>query len=178
MLAARPRGKEPPVATTVVRPAQVGDVPQLTDLYNHYIRHTAITFDVEPYTVDRRMAWFEQFAPTGRYRLLVAEEGGRILGYAATLTYRPKQAYETSVETTVYVAPDATGRAIGTRLYTALFAALDGEDVHRALAGITLPNEPSLALHARFGFERVGVFHEQGRKFGRYWDVAWYEKPL
>lgn len=178
MLAVRPRGKDAPVDTIVVRPAQPGDVPGLTDLYNHYVRHTAITFDVEPYAVDRRRAWFEQFGPTGRYRLLVADEGGHVLGYAATLSYRPKQAYETSVETTVYVAPDATGRGIGTRLYTALFAVLAGEDVHRALAGITLPNERSIALHARFGFERVGVFHEQGRKFGRYWDVAWYEKAL
>jgi phosphinothricin acetyltransferase len=55
---------------------------------------------------------------------------------------------------------------------------LEGEDVHRAYAGIALPNPASIALHERFGFKRVAHFTEQGRKFGRYWDVAWYEKPL
>jgi phosphinothricin acetyltransferase len=55
---------------------------------------------------------------------------------------------------------------------------LAGEDVHRAVAGITVPNQASFALHARFGYEPVGVFGEQGRKFGRYWDVAWFEKAL
>ena len=59
-----------------------------------------------------------------------------------------------------------------------MFEELRAEDVQVALAGITLPNEASVRLHARFGFSPVGVFHEVGRKFGRYWDVAWYEKPL
>jgi phosphinothricin acetyltransferase len=82
------------------------------------------------------------------------------------------------VETSVYLAPDAVGRGAGTRLYEKLFKALEGEDVHRAYAGIALPNPASVGLHERFGFKRAGHFTEQGRKFGRYWDVAWYEKAL
>ena len=71
-----------------------------------------------------------------------------------------------------------TGRGLGVRLYAALFDRLADEDVHRAVAGITLPNPASIALHRRFGFRDVGVFSENGRKLGRYWDVAWLERDL
>jgi phosphinothricin acetyltransferase len=79
---------------------------------------------------------------------------------------------------TVYVAADATGKGIGTALYRDLFPRLAKQDVHRALAGITLPNPASLALHARFGFRQVAHFTENGRKLGRYWDVVWWEKEM
>lgn len=161
-----------------VRNAVSSDLPRLTDIYNHYIVHTAITFDTRQFTVAERAKWFAEHGDPGRYRLLVAEDAGQVLGFAGTGPFRPKQAYETTVETTIYCAPEATGRGIGTRLYSALFEALRGEDVHRALAGITLPNPPSIALHQRFGFVEVARFNENGRKLGRYWDVAWFEKRL
>lgn len=161
-----------------IRSAVWSDLPRLTEIYNHYIVNTAITFDIEPFTVAHRAKWFEQHADTGRHRLLVAEDGGHVVGYAGTGPFRPKKAYETTVETTIYCAPDVTGRGLGTRLYAALFDALRGEDVHRALAGITLPNPASIALHQRFGFVEVARFNENGRKLGRYWDVAWFEKRL
>jgi phosphinothricin acetyltransferase len=140
--------------------------------------NTPVTFDVQPYTVERRAAWFEQFALAGRYRLLVAEEDGLIVGYAGTTRFRVKPAYDTTVETTIYCSHYAPGRGIGSRLYAALFEAIAGEDIHRIVAGYTLPNAASAALHARFGFKPVGVFNQVGRKFGKYWDVAWTERPL
>jgi phosphinothricin acetyltransferase len=161
-----------------IRPAERGDLPGLTELYNHYVVNTPVTFDLEPYTVERRAAWFEQFAPSGRYRLVAAEASGELLGYAGTMRWRPKAAYDTTVETSIYCRHDAAGKGIGSRLYAALFAALAGEDIRRIVAGYTLPNPASAALHARFGFQAVGVFAEVGRKFGRYWDVAWTERPL
>ena len=81
------------------------------------------------------------------------------------------------METTVYCVQQAVGRGIGSRLYSALFEALRDEDIHRFVAGYTLPNPASAALHERFGFKTVGIFTENGRKFGRYWDVAWSERP-
>jgi phosphinothricin acetyltransferase len=78
----------------------------------------------------------------------------------------------------VYCRADAVGRGIGTRLYEGLFEALLSEDIHRIVAGVSLPNPGSIALHQRFGFRPVGVFSSVGRKFDRYWDVAWFERPL
>src|SRR5215471_17239518 len=161
----------------MIRPALLTDLPRLTEIYNHYVVHTPVTFDLEPKTVESRVAWFEQFGLTGRYRLLVAEENGVVLGYAGTTCFRPKAAYDTTVETTIYCAPEAVGKGIGSRLYTALFEALRGEDLHRFVAGYTTPNAATAALHERHGFKPVGVFSEVGRKFGKYWDVCWMERP-
>ena len=159
-----------------IRAAERADLARMTELYNYYVLNTAVTFDVEAYTVERREAWFAQFGVTGRYRLLVAEENGVVMGYAGTLRFRPKGAYETTVETTIYCAPERVGKGIGRRLYAELFEALKGEDVHRFVAGCTLPNAASEALHRQFGFKVVGVFSEIGRKFGKYWDVCWLER--
>jgi phosphinothricin acetyltransferase len=161
-----------------IRLAAIEDLHQLNDLYNHYVLHSHATFDVRPVTMAERVEWFRHYRETGRHRVLVAVASAHVLGYASTSPYRPREAYDTSVETTVYLAPDAAGRRLGTRLYTELFRAIEGEDLHRALAGVALPNEASVALHRRFGFTQVGLFTEQGRKFGRYWDVACFEKPL
>ncbi|HEX9255771.1 MAG TPA: GNAT family N-acetyltransferase, partial [Candidatus Angelobacter sp.] len=93
--------------TIHIRPANRVDLPRLTEIYNHYVIHTPVTFDLEPYTVERRAAWFEQFSLTGRYRLVVAEENGVVLGYAGTTRFRVKPAYDTTVETTVYSSVEA-----------------------------------------------------------------------
>jgi phosphinothricin acetyltransferase len=159
-----------------IRPAERRDLPRLTEIYNYYVVNTPVTFDIEPYTVERRETWFAQFGATGRHRLLVAESGGQVVGYAGTTWFRPKAAYETTVETTIYCAPEEVGKGIGRRLYTALFDVLRGEDIHRFVAGYAVPNPATAAIHARFGFKVVGVFSENGRKFGKYWDVCWMER--
>src|SRR5262249_40460404 len=106
------------------------------------------------------------------------DDSGARLGYASTSRWRPKAAYETTVESSVYCQPEAVGRGCGTALYTALFEALREEDVQTIVAGVSLPNPASVTLHERFGFRSVGVFHRVGRKFDRYWDVQWFERPL
>jgi len=161
-----------------VRAATVDDLSAVNDIYNQYVAETHYTFDVDPMTPDARREWFTHYDTSGRYRLLVVVSDGAVIGYASSSRFRPKPAYETSVETSVYLAPDSVGRGAGSRLYEVLFKALEREDVHRAYAGIALPNPASIGLHGRFGFKRVAHFTEQGRKFGRYWDVAWYEKPI
>ena len=163
---------------TVVRRAAAEDVPALTELYNHYVVHSHATFDVEPFTVEQRREWFAHYADSGRHRLLVAVDDDAVVGYATSSRFRDKAAYGPSVETTVYCHPDATGRGIGVALYTELFRLLAAEDVHRAYAGIALPNDASIALHRRFGFTDVGTFAEVGRKFDRWWDVLWLQRPV
>ena len=161
-----------------IRAAVEGDLDALNKIYNQYVVDSHYTFDVEPMPIETRREWFSHYATSGRWRVLVAAVDDQVVGYACSSRFRPKPAYETSVETSVYLAPDSVGRGAGTRLYTELFELLEKEDIHRAYAGIALPNPASIALHERFGFKRVAHFTEQGRKFDRYWDVAWYEKAL
>lgn len=161
-----------------IRFAVEADIPQINNIYNHYIRDTPITFDVEEKTDEQTDYWRQKFGTNGRHQFLIATSGDTVLGWACSGPYRPKAAYETSVEVSVYLDPEAGGRGLGSALYARLFDALRGEDVHRALAGITLPNEASLALHKRFGFTEVGTYSQVGRKFDTYWDVMWLEKRL
>lgn len=178
-----------PLDTEVqVRTGIESDLEAVTDIYNHYVRETALTFDTAPFTPEQRLPWLLSHPEDGPHRLLVAQDvrnvdetsgaAPRILGYATSSAFRPKAAYSTSVEVSVYCSPDARGRGIGTLLYSALFEALAGQDLHRAYAGITQPNASSVRLHERFGFRHIGTYEEVGRKFDRYWDVAWYEKRL
>jgi len=166
------------MSVATIRPAGEGDAEALTALYNHYIRTSTLTFDIAEKTVEQRRTWLAGFSTAGRYRCLVAEREGAVIGWASSHRFNERAAYDPSVLTSVYLAPEETGRGLGGTLYTALFAALAPEDIHRAYALITRPNPASEALHRRFGFREVGVATEAGRKFGRYWDVAWYEKAL
>ena len=166
----------PPTAR--IRPATSDDLAAINDIYNHYVRETAITFDIDEWSMERRREWFEQFGDGGRHRLLVAERDGVVSGFAGTHQFRTKAAYDTTVETTIYCAPGSTGTGIGRRLYARLFEALADEDIRSMIAGITMPNDASVALHRRFGFVDAGVMHAVGRKFDRFWDVLWMERLL
>jgi len=162
-----------------IRAATLHDLGALTEIYNHYIVHSAITFDLHPFTAAGRRAWFDDHAGSGPHRLLVAVgERGDCVGYSTSSRWRPKPAYDTTAEVSVYCHPEARGRGYGTALYEALFAALEAEDVHTIVAGVSLPNPASLSLHRKLGFRQVGTFHEVGRKFDKLWDVAWFERSL
>jgi phosphinothricin acetyltransferase len=166
------------MADYAVRPATLDDLPAMTDIYNHYVVNTAITFDLQAFTPAARRGWFDDHAGTGPHRLLVATDAdGERLGYASSSRWRPKAAYNTTVEVSVYCRPDAVGRGCGTALYTALFRALERADVRMIVAGVSLPNQASLSLHQKLGFRSVGVFHGVGWKFDKFWDVAWFERP-
>ncbi len=162
-----------------VRPAALEDLDPIVELYNHYVEHTASTFEVEPVRSSSRRTWFEEHSAGGRHRLFVAvDAAGSLLGWASTSPFRPRAGYATTVESSVYCRPDALGRGIGRALYDALFRSIAQEDLERIVAGVALPNPASVALHGRFGFRHVGTFTRIGRKFGEFWDVAWFERPL
>jgi phosphinothricin acetyltransferase len=162
-----------------IRPGRSDDLNQLVQIYNHYVEETHVTFDTEAFAVNERIQWFNQFAETGRYRLLVAEQGNEILGYASSVIFKPRAAYSTSVETTIYLEPGQAGKGIGFQLYGELIDQLiEEETVHRAYGGVALPNDASVSLHRKLGFEHVASYHEVGYKFDKYWDVNWYEKDV
>lgn len=162
----------------IIRRVEQKDLPALLAIYNHYIETTPITFDLEPKTLEQRQAWLDTFKPAGRYQCFVAVKDDQPVGWACSGQFREKAAYQTSIETSIYLKQGEQGRGLGRKLYESLFAALAGEDVHRAFAGITVPNEASVGVHRAFGFQLVGTYLEVGRKFGRFWDVAWYAKNL
>ncbi|MEM7294454.1 MAG: N-acetyltransferase family protein [Pseudomonadota bacterium] len=164
--------------SVLIRAGVRGDLPALTEIYNHYVKTSVVTFDLETKSVDQRVAWFEQFDTAGPYRLLVAERDSMLLGYACSARFRPKPAYDRSVETSVYLAPGIEGGGIGTALYSELFATLEHERVHRAYGIVALPNDASRHIHLKFGFESLHTLSEVGYKFDRYVDTEWFEKKF
>ncbi len=159
-----------------IREAQSEDLSALCDIYNHYVQHTHVTFDLAPVTVESRTAWFENYNHNPRHRLFVVETAGTVQGYACSSQFRSKPAYDESVETTIYLSPDATGKGLGRPLYTYLLDSLETADVHRCYGIIALPNDASVKLHKALGFVEVGHFHEVGFKFNQYWDTLWLER--
>jgi phosphinothricin acetyltransferase len=161
-----------------IRRAVPADLSALLDIYNYYVLNTPITFDIEARTLAQRQEWFDQFTDAGRYQCFVATVGAKAIGWACSTKLKEREAYATSVETSVYCAPGYTGRGLGRRLYEALFDALANEDIHRAYGGITQPNEASNRLHTAMGFRPVGTQTEVGRKFGKFWDVALVDRQM
>jgi len=110
--------------------------------------------------------------------MLVAEDPAvGVTGFACSGRHRAKEAYTTTVETSVYCRKDWAGPGLGRLLYSSLFEALAGEDIHRMVAGIAQPNQASNALPQRLGFHVIGTYTQVRRKFGKYWDVLWMERP-
>ena len=162
-----------------IRNGEPGDLARLVDIYNHYVTETHITFHTEPFVVGARTQWFTQFAEAGPHRLLVAERSEEVVGYASSTQFKPRPAYDSSVETTIYLDAEHVGDGLGTRLYGALLDELIADaGVHRAYGGTALPNPPSIAMHERLGFKHVGTYCEVGFKFDKYWDVSWFEKDV
>jgi phosphinothricin acetyltransferase len=161
-----------------IRPGRLADLDALTEIYNHYVTSSIATFDLAPRRPEERRGWFDEHAG-GRYRLWVAANASEsVVGYASSSAFRPRLAYQTTVEVSVYLAPSAIGQGLGSRLYRALFDSIQDEDLHRAVAVIAQPNPASVGLHTKWGFREIGRFHEVGRKFDQYWDVAYFERPL
>jgi phosphinothricin acetyltransferase len=158
----------------VLRTATVADLPAIAAVYNDAVLHSVATFDVEPQSPE---LFADRVASTrpGDH-VLVAEEGGRVVGMAYAATYRPRPAYDGTRETSVYLAPDARGRGLGRALYDELLRRVDADGIHVCLAVIAAPNPASEALHAAVGFERVGTLREVGRKFDRWVDTAWWQR--
>ncbi len=160
----------------MIRPVIQQDVPALCAIYNHYVENTIITFEEMPVTEA------EFAARIGKIRAanlswLVAEDAGKVLGYAYASPWKERSAYRFSVEVTVYLGPDCTRRGWGTRLYEALFAELKCGPTRVAMGGLALPNDASVALHEKFG-TKVAHFRDVGFKFGKWIDVAYWQANL
>jgi L-amino acid N-acyltransferase YncA len=160
-----------------VRPAVPADASGIAAIYNHFVARTVVTFEEEPVSPDeiaRRMEGVWSVA----LPWLVAEQAGRIAGYAYATKWRARSAYRFSSEVTVYLGPDDSGRGIGSMLYTELFQLLHARGIHVVIGGIALPNDASVKLHEKFGMKKVAHFAEVGFKFGKWVDVGFWERTL
>jgi phosphinothricin acetyltransferase len=158
------------------RGATATDAAQICDIYNHYVRETVVTFEESP-VIEGDMA--QRIADvTSRLPWLVWEADSKLLGYAYATPWKPRAAYRHAVESSIYLAPDATGRGLGSKLYSELIAVLRRQGLHCVIGGAALPNPASVALHEKFGFAKVAEFRQVGFKFGRWIDVAYWELLL
>lgn len=162
----------------IVRDATTADLPAVAAIYTHYVLNTTITFNTQVRTPREWTERFVEEVEDGPYHLLVAEVDGIVAGYVETQRFRPKPAYDRSIELSIYVAPDTQARGTGGALLGALLARLEGSEFHRLYSIIALPNDVSVRFHEKWGFEHRGTLTEAGHKFGRYLDVAFYERAL
>ncbi|WP_325892937.1 GNAT family N-acetyltransferase [Grimontia sp. NTOU-MAR1] len=163
-----------------IRAAQAGDLPAINTIYNHYVRETSITFDYEPWTIERRQAWLEKLVNSdGYYHVLVKEnENGEVIGFAYNSEFREKRAYKVSSEITIYLHHELRTKGLGTELLQTLLDKMSVSPVSRAYSVITLPNPASMRLHEKLGFQQVGLLTDVGYKFDKYHSVAILERPI
>jgi phosphinothricin acetyltransferase len=161
-----------------IRHANPDDLPRITAIFNTVIEDSHVSFEEQP----RALAvWKEILASKsedGPHQLLVAVDDGEVVGLAYSSPWRSKSGYRLTVETTIVLDPDHTGGGIGTALLSALLESVARAGAHRAVAVVAVPNEASMRLHEKLGFERVGLLDEVGFKNGRFWSTELLQKRL
>ncbi len=162
--------------TPTIRAAARDDVPEMLDISNENAATSHANFAIEPERLEDWMADWDAWAD--RFPAFVVVADGRVVGFSRASPWKGRCAYAFTATTGIYMAPPFQGLGLARPLYEALLTALVSERFHTAVAGIALPNDASVALHERCGFEYVGTFTENGFKFGRWWDVAYYQRLL
>lgn len=160
----------------MIRKSNVGDASLVAAIYNHYVTNSIVTFELKPVSDDEMAERIETIKAKNPY--LVYEEEGTVLGYAYATQWKVRQAYQYTVESSVYLHPEVKGKGIGSRLYARLLDELKAMSIHAVIGGISLPNEASIALHEKFGFEKIGQFRQVGCKFDQWIDVGYWELIL
>ena len=159
-----------------IREAVLGDAAALLDIYAPYIKDTVITFEYDVPTAEEFAARIGETAALHPY--IVCERGGQIVGYAYAHRIRERAAYDWAAELSIYLAPAAQGKGVGTALYQCLIDLLEMQNLRILYGCVTLPNEKSERLHQKLGFSLAGVWHGSGWKFDGWHDVGWFEKRL
>ena len=161
----------------MMRDARPDDAPRIARIYNHYISNTIISFEEIPLTSDAMRERMQTVADAG-LPWLVYLENELIQGYCYAGRWHTRASYRYTVESTVYLDPSAAGRGIGQALYTCLIDRLRELGYHAVIGGIALPNEASVRLHEKLGFQQVAHYRETGFKDNRWIDVGYWELLL
>lgn len=160
----------------MIRDARPEDSPAICHIYNHYVLHSIVTFEETPVTeaeMRQRIAGVQE-----KYAWLVREENGVVVGYAYAGQWKPRAAYRNTVESSVYLDPEYTGKGLARDLYAEVMARLRPLNIHAVIGGVALPNDASIKLHESLGFKKIGQFMEVGWKLGRWVDVGYWELIL
>jgi len=161
----------------IVRDAAPDDAPAIAGIYAHHVRHGTATFDTEPPPVE---VWREKVVEIRAkgWPMLVSEQDGAVTGYAYATQFRDRPAYAATCENSIYVAPHALGRGIGTTLLGALIERAGKAGFEQMIAVIGGGESASVALHAKLGFVHAGRMRDVGRKFGRLLDTVYMQCAL
>jgi len=166
------------MASHDIRDARAADAARLAAIYNHYVARTVVTFEVDPVDTDEMRGRVAAVQGDGLPWLVAGDDAGDVIGYAYATRWRARAAYRHSVESSIYLAPEAVGRGIGRSLYQRLLERLRADGLHTVIGGAALPNPASVALHEALGFTQVAHLREVGRKFGRWIDVGYWQLQL
>lgn len=159
----------PPEQITI-RDATIDDLDAINDIYNHYVRTSTATFQIEPLTPEQRLDWWR--AHGDDFPVLVAQSDGAVLGWASLSSYSGRCAYRKTAEESIYLRPEACGRGLGARLLAATIKRARQAGFHSLIAIASADQDASLRVHTSAGFVEVGRFREVGYKFGRWLDVV------
>jgi L-amino acid N-acyltransferase YncA len=160
----------------LVRHAEARDGAACAAIYAPFVSHSAVSFEEQVPSAGEFATRIDEVSL--RYPWLVAEEDGMVAGYAYGAQHRDRASYRWAADVTVYVGEGRRGQGVGRALYGALLPLLATQGLQIACAGITLPNDASVALHESFGFELVGVYRRIGWKLGAWRDVGWWQLEL
>jgi L-amino acid N-acyltransferase YncA len=161
----------------MIRGVTEADYEAVARIYNHYVANTIVTFEEQPVRPEE-MAVRVQEVRDAALPWLVVEVDDEVAGYACATRWKGRCAYRFSAEVTVYLRPDQAGKGLGSALYGELFPILRNSGIHVVLGGIALPNEASVALHEKFGMDKVAHFREVGYKLGRWVDVGYWQRTM
>ncbi len=166
-----------PITHARIRTAAPGDATSIAALYNYYVTQTTASFEEDPVTASD-MAQRITTVSSASLPWLVAETRNGLVGYAYAAKWKSRCSYRLTVEISGYVHPDYKSQGIGSKLYEVLFPSLTARGIHSVIAGISLPNEVSVALHEKFGLRKVAHFSQVGFKFDRWIDVGYWQRLM
>ena len=174
-----------------IRDALPSDAPAIAAIYDHYVQHTPITFEIAPAPSSKDMAnriakaqilhaWLvaEDVSSSSETNIAGGESAPKILGYAHGSQMNARAAYRWSAYTGIYLCPTATGRGVGRALYEALIERLEKRGYRQLFGIVSQPNDVSNRMHERLGFERCSILKRSGFKMGKWWDVWWFQKSI
>jgi L-amino acid N-acyltransferase YncA len=175
----RPAQPDAPRFEYQIRAAEPGDIPDMREIYNHYVANSTVTFDEEPQSLAEMRKKFRHVQDLGYPWLVAVSPSGNVLGYAYVTPWKPKAAYRFTVENSIYLGPASTGKGLGAVLMAELLARAKAAGVKEVVAVIADKGaEASIALHERFGFKQIGHMGRVGFKFGRWLGTVLMQRSL